>query len=481
MTVPENLDVLSERELEVLKLVATGATNQQIARALVISPNTVKVHLRNIFEKLGVQSRTEATMEAVRRGWVPVPGEAMTPPAPLPPEPAVAVAAEPVVDASAPTEPVTPVPPPLPPISLVELMPSAPARPQVARWQHVVFVATLLLAVLGALAPAWLSARSTAATLNAFTDVGRAQVDPPARIAVQRWTAGAPLPQPRSRLALAALGGRIYALAGETTEGVTGEVTVYDPKTNGWLPAASKPTAVANVAAGVIGGALYAPGGSTAGGGVTDVLEIYDPAADRWSTGPALPRPLTAYALAVWGDKLYVFGGWDGAAYRQETLIFDPQTGAWQTGPALPGPRAFAGAATLKDVIYVAGGVAGNGDLAELLAFDPRGDPAKAVAWTVKAPMQQARAGLGLAAVGNQVFALGGSGGHGAAFNEQYDTRLDAWSRLGTPMTGGWRNLAVAAMNNKLYTVGGWSGDYLDVHEQYTALLTLLLPFTNSQ
>src|SRR6476661_744019 len=61
---------ISEREREILRLVATGATNQQIAHQLNISINTVKVHLRNIFGKIGVTSRTEATVFAVRSGLV---------------------------------------------------------------------------------------------------------------------------------------------------------------------------------------------------------------------------------------------------------------------------------------------------------------------------------------------------------------------------------------------------------------------------
>jgi len=55
---------LSERELEVLRLVAEGKSNQQIADALIIATGTVKKHLNNIFGKLGVQSRTECVARA---------------------------------------------------------------------------------------------------------------------------------------------------------------------------------------------------------------------------------------------------------------------------------------------------------------------------------------------------------------------------------------------------------------------------------
>ncbi len=54
------LDVLSERETEFLVLVAEGMTNAQIAERLSVSEHTVKFHLQNIFQKLGVANRTEA-------------------------------------------------------------------------------------------------------------------------------------------------------------------------------------------------------------------------------------------------------------------------------------------------------------------------------------------------------------------------------------------------------------------------------------
>jgi DNA-binding NarL/FixJ family response regulator len=59
--------VLTARELEVLKLVATGMTNKDVADQLYISENTVKNHVRNILEKLHLHSRMEAVMYAVRQ------------------------------------------------------------------------------------------------------------------------------------------------------------------------------------------------------------------------------------------------------------------------------------------------------------------------------------------------------------------------------------------------------------------------------
>ncbi|GAA4589682.1 response regulator transcription factor [Planotetraspora phitsanulokensis] len=60
--------VLTERELEVLRLIATGCSNREIARHLVVAEKTVKTHVSNVLMKLGVQDRTQAALYAVRHG-----------------------------------------------------------------------------------------------------------------------------------------------------------------------------------------------------------------------------------------------------------------------------------------------------------------------------------------------------------------------------------------------------------------------------
>ncbi|MCA3747969.1 MAG: response regulator transcription factor [Rubrobacter sp.] len=67
-TPPEN--ALSGREIEVLNLVAQGASNREIARRLWISETTVKTHLLHIYEKLGVADRTAAVTAALKRGII---------------------------------------------------------------------------------------------------------------------------------------------------------------------------------------------------------------------------------------------------------------------------------------------------------------------------------------------------------------------------------------------------------------------------
>lgn len=65
---PETTDGLTEREVEILELVAQGATNREIASALCITENTAKIHLRNILEKLHLENRIQAAVYAVRQG-----------------------------------------------------------------------------------------------------------------------------------------------------------------------------------------------------------------------------------------------------------------------------------------------------------------------------------------------------------------------------------------------------------------------------
>ncbi|NLV75006.1 MAG: response regulator transcription factor [Chloroflexi bacterium] len=63
-------DLLTERELDVLRLAGQGLSNREIADALQVSPRTVQTHMANIFGKMGVGSRTEAVIMGLKHGWL---------------------------------------------------------------------------------------------------------------------------------------------------------------------------------------------------------------------------------------------------------------------------------------------------------------------------------------------------------------------------------------------------------------------------
>ncbi len=63
-------ETLTQREMDILRLVTRGLSNKEIAAELVLSMRTVQGHLRSIFGKLGVGSRTEAVVRALKEGWV---------------------------------------------------------------------------------------------------------------------------------------------------------------------------------------------------------------------------------------------------------------------------------------------------------------------------------------------------------------------------------------------------------------------------
>jgi DNA-binding NarL/FixJ family response regulator len=64
---------LTEREIEIVRLLSRGYSNKEIAVALDIRPSTVKTHLGRIFPKLAVTNRTSAAIEAIKKGLIGMP------------------------------------------------------------------------------------------------------------------------------------------------------------------------------------------------------------------------------------------------------------------------------------------------------------------------------------------------------------------------------------------------------------------------
>ena len=212
----------------------------------------------------------------------------------------------------------------------------------------------------------WRSIMPTVASLPSATDS-------------PRWQFLASMPTARRGLALAAYENTLCAVGGHTGVEVTDVTECYDPVLDTWQPGVSKPTAMYNASAAVLGGKIYIPGGELASGSVTDVLEIYDPREDSWSKGASLPAALSAYALAAFEGRLYVFGGWDGKNSLDSVYEYDPEQDLWTVKTPMPTARRYAGAAWAGRKIYVIGGLADNQALRASEIYQPDLDDPQAM------------------------------------------------------------------------------------------------------
>lgn len=424
---------LSQREIEVVRLLAAGLSNKEIAVQLFLSVNTVKVHLRNIFAKLDVQSRTEATLVAIQRGWVVVPQAQSD---------------------AAPADAMLYAPAELPKIVTESPLPV---------WRRVALVAAAVLCLAGVAVSGLKASNGVAAAGDVFSD--RPLAADPAQVTADesRWIAAASMPTARTRLAVAAHGGRLVAIGGDTQSGATGAVEWLDPMANTWTAGAEKPVPVSNVAAVALGDAIIVPGGMTAAGVPTSTVEAYDASADVWSRAAPLPAPRMAYAAAAFDGVLYVLGGWNGSAYSAAVYAYDAEAGRWSTCASMPTPRGFAAAAVLGDAIYVVGGFDGQVESSACERYLPREDR-----WERCPSMSVGRGGLALVSVGSNLYAIGGGWTGYLAFNEMLVPGASEWRAVPTPFTGQWRGLGAAVVDSDIIAVGGWNGQYLAVTERFS-------------
>ncbi len=447
MPASEN-DELSERELEILRLVATGASNKEIGQRLSISTNTVKVHLRNIFTKVGVTSRTEAALYAVRMRMVE----------------SAAVLQEEEMPAS---------PSPIPmeagnvPVAIeIEKELTLPKKRRIKRSMLALSVAVLatLLILAGAL---------VRRSLMNVAEAGQ-----PSATAYSRWKEHAALPTARQALAAVAYEEKIYAIGGETNQGVVGLFERYDPASDRWEQLSPKPIPVADIGSAVVGGLIYVPGGRLASGKPTDVLEAYDPAQDRWEKRASLPVPLSAYALVSYEGRIFLFGGWDGGRYLDTVYEYDPSRDLWTVRTPMPTARGFAGTALAAGKLFVIGGYDGKRALAANEIYVPDRDNGQENPWSQGKPLPQGRYAMGMTSVADIIHLLGGEGDPKTQLlSLEYFSHKDEWQPFESPLARPWSRFSLVPLETQLYLIGGRSGDHpIGRNLSYQAIFTVLFP-----
>jgi DNA-binding CsgD family transcriptional regulator len=442
----ENPNDLSARELEILKLVATGASNKEIAQKLYISLNTVKVHIRNIFTKINAASRTEAAMYAVRIGLVEnVAPQLQT----ADDENNIGNNPRTTIDGKSDR-------------SQNDQAATVAGRRHVVRNIGIAILVTALIVLGSIYIPKNISG-------------GNTPIPPTATTPVQWYELPGP-PTPRQGLAVVNYENILYTIGGDNSTAVSNIVEAYNPQTHLWSNRSAKPTPVSDINAAVIGGLIYVPGGRLASGLPTDATDIYNPQQDQWTTGTSMPIALSAYSLAVYEGKMYVFGGWDGTKVTNNVYVFDPDKKIWTTIAPMPTARSYSGAVLVGNKIYVIGGWDGKQALTASEVFQPESsNPASG--WSQAPPLHSGRYGMGIANIADIIFIIGGNTSNTDSTTIAFIPEETDWGDVENPIKSGWIHLGATNVGSRLYALGGMFDEQLNNQMwSYKVLFSIVLP-----
>ena len=282
--------MLSEREQQILLLVAEGLSNRQIAGQLDISENTVKVHVRNIFAKINVASRTEASLYAVRQGFISVP--------PLPTEAASDV---PVIAEFLPTT--------MGDQTADTTQPTMPPVRRSMRWGVAVVAGAVIAVAVG------------------YSSWRAPQIMPSPAVVTKndsRWKALPALPEPRAQVVIAVADGELYAMGGGESPAQQHQVDRYERSAQRWVRAAALPFALPRGYAWSDGSGVWLVG-AQAGADVQHWDGV------QWASVTNLPQDVTPAQIVRWQGQCVVLGT-TGAG-----VTVWVSTDTWQPLAALPG------------------------------------------------------------------------------------------------------------------------------------------------
>ena len=293
---------LSERELQILLLVAQGLSNRQIAGQLDISDNTVKVHVRNIFVKINVASRTEASLYAVRHGLLIVENQPVAP------------------------APIVEPPPPL-------VVPADTVRPVlVPRWGWLVVAGVVV--VIGGGGLVWW------ATQTPVTPVIRQQSSAPTR-----WARLPALPNPQPDQQFAVYAGQLYAFTGNHGS----QWLQFDDATRTWITLTDLPFVMPNSAK------VWADGAGLWVVGSDDGRGVWRWDSEKWQVQPMLPAGVTVAGVVRVDGALLVLGQLTTTAENVSAWTLAPQAQSWQSGVDFAHALVNVELVVLEGVVYLFG------------------------------------------------------------------------------------------------------------------------------